>query len=79
MFDKVVGWIQKLTEAGMSLLALGIVMQVVFGKAVPFIGGDIIGNITGIIGTLGGQGVVGLAAIGVIYAIFTSKSKTMLC
>ena len=48
-------------------------MQVVFGKAVPFIGGDIIGNITGIIGTLGGQGVVGLAAVGVIYAIFTRK------
>jgi len=73
MFDQVVGWIKKLTEAGMSLLALGIVMQVVFGKAVPFIGGDIIGNITGIIGTLGGQGVVGLAAVGVIYAIFTRK------
>ena len=73
MFDQVVGWIKKLTEAGMSLLALGIVMQVVFGKAVPFIGGEIIGNITGIIGTLGGQGVVGLAAVGVIYAIFTRK------
>ena len=73
MFDQVVGWIKKLTEAGMSLLALGIVMQVVFGKAVPFIGGDIIGNITWIIGTLGGQGVVGLAAVGVIYAIFTRK------
>ena len=73
MFDHFIGWIKKLTEAGMSLLALGIVMQVVFGKAVPFIGGDIIGNITGIIGTLGGQGVVGLAAIGVIYAIFTRK------
>jgi len=48
-------------------------MQVVFGKAVPFIGGDIIGNITGIIGTLGAQGVVGLAAVGIIYAIFTRK------
>ena len=73
MFDQVIGWIHKITEAGMSLLALGIVMQVVFSKAVPFIGGDIIGNITGIIGTLGAQGVVGLAAIGVIYAIFTRK------
>ena len=73
MFAQIIGWIHKITEAGMSLLALGIVMQVVFGKAVPFIGGDIIGNITGIIGTLGAQGVVGLAAIGVIYAIFTRK------
>lgn len=71
--DQIIGWIHKITEAGISLLALGIVMQVVFGKAVPFIGGDIIGNITGIIGTLGAQGVVGLAAVGIIYAIFTRK------
>ena len=65
-----VGYVKKFTEAGMALLALGIVMQVLFGKAVPFVGGDIIGNITAIVGTLGAQGVVGLAAVGVIYAIF---------
>ena len=71
MFDQVVGWIKKLTDAGVALLALSIVMQVVFGKAVPFIGGDVIGNITHLLGALGAQGLVGLAAIGVIYAIFT--------
>ena len=73
MFDQIIGWIKKLTEAGISLLALGIVMQVIFGKAVPFIGGDIIGGISSIITTLGAQGVVGLASVGVIYAIFTRK------
>ena len=70
MVDQLVGYVKKFTEAGMALLALGIVMQVLFGKAVPFVGGDIVGNITAIVGTLGAQGVVGLAAIGVIYAIF---------
>ena len=73
MWDQVVGWIKKLTEAGVSLSALAIVMQVMFGKAVPFIGGDVIGNITAIVGTLGAQGLVGLASVGVIYAIFTRK------
>ena len=71
MFDQVVSWIKKLTEAGVSLLALAIVMQIVFGKAVPFIGGDVIGNITHIVGALGAQGLVGLASGGVIYAIYT--------
>ena len=70
MFDQVVGWVKKLTEAGVSLLALAIIMQVIFGKAVPFIGGDVIGNITHIMGMLGAQGLVGLASVGVIYAIF---------
>ena len=71
MWDNIVGWIKKLTEAGVSLLALAIVMQIIFGKAVPFIGGDVIGNITAIVGSIGAQGLVGLAAVGVIYAIFT--------
>ena len=73
MWEQVVGWIKKLTEAGVSLLTLAIVMQIIFGKAVPFIGGDVFGNITAIVGTLGAQGLVGLASVGVIYAIFTRK------
>ena len=73
MVDQMIGYVKKFTEAGLALLALGIVMQITFGKAVPFVGGDIVGNITGIVATLGAQGVVGLAAIGVIYAIFNSQ------
>ena len=71
MFDQILGWVKKLTEAGVSLLALAIIMQVIFGKAVPFMGGDVIGNITHIVGMLGAQGLVGLASVGVIYAIFS--------
>ena len=73
MFDQVIAAIKKLTEAGVSLLALAIVAQIIFGEVVPFIGGDVIGNITSIVGTLGAQGLVGLASVGVIYAIFTRK------
>ena len=70
MFDQILGWVKKLTEAGVSLLALAIIMQVIFGKAVPFMGGDVIGNITHIVGMLGAQGLVGLASVGGINAIF---------
>ena len=70
MFDQILGWVKKLTEAGVSLLALAIIMQVIFGKAVPVMAGDVIGNITHIVGMLGAQGLVGLASVGVIYAIF---------
>lgn len=73
MFDQMIGYVKKLTEAGVALLALGIVMQVIFGKVVPFVGGDIIANITSIVATLGAQGLVGLAAVGVIYAIFNKN------
>jgi hypothetical protein len=73
MFDQMIGYVKKLTEAGVALLALGIVMQVIFGKVVPFVGGDIIGNITAIVASLGAQGLVGLVAVGVIYAILNKN------
>ena len=73
MLDQILGAVKKFTEIGIALLALGIVMQVIFGKVVPFVGGDIIGNITAIVATLGAQGLVGLAAVGVIYAIFNRQ------
>ena len=69
MFDQIIGYVKKLTEAGVALLALGIIMQVIFGDVVPFVGGDIVGNITAIVASLGEQGLVGLVAIGVIYVI----------
>ena len=72
MFDQIIGYVKKLTEAGVALLALGIVMQVIFGNVVPFMGGDIVGNITAIVASLGEQGLVGLVALGVIYAIWQS-------
>ena len=72
MFDQIIGNVKKLTEASVALLALGIVMQILFGKVIPFVGGDIVGNITAIVASLGEQGLVGLVALGVIYAIWQS-------
>ena len=71
MLDQILGAVRKFTEIGIALLALGIVMQVIFGKVVPFVGGDIIGHIMNIIAMLGAQGLVGLVAIGVIWVIFS--------
>ena len=32
MFDQMIGYVKKFTEAGVALLAFGIVMQIIFGK-----------------------------------------------
>ena len=37
MLDQAIGWIRSLTEAGLALIALGVVLQIIFGAAVPFI------------------------------------------
>jgi len=69
MLDQILGSVKKITELGLALLALGIVMQVIFGKVVPFVGGDIIAHIVNLVTVLGSEGLVGLIAVGVIWAI----------
>ena len=73
MMEKAIGWIRSLTEAGLALIALGVVLQIIFGAAVPFIGLDIIGSVTALVKELGGEGLVGLAAIWVLWGIYSKK------
>jgi len=73
MLDKAVGWIKSLTEAGLALIALGVVMQILFGAAVPFLGIDVVGSVVGLVKQLGGEGLVGLAAIWVLWGIYSKK------
>jgi hypothetical protein len=72
-FENIKGWIRRLTEIGVLLIALGIVLQILFGSAVPFLGGDIIGNLLKLISSLGDKGLVGLVAIGIILLLFDKK------
>jgi hypothetical protein len=71
MLDKALGWIRSLTELGLALIALGVVLQIIFGAAVPFIGVDVIGSVVGIVKQLGSEGLVGLAAIWVLWGIYS--------
>ena len=73
LFDKAKGWIVRITELGLLLVALGIVLQVLFGTAVPFLGGDIVGNLIKLVSALVSNGVVGLVAIAVILWLFNRK------
>jgi len=73
MIDKVVGWIRSLTEVGLSIIALGVVLQIIFGAAVPFLGMDIVGSVVEIVKQLGSEGLIGLVAIWVLWGICTKK------
>ncbi len=73
MVDKVLGWIRQLTEVGLSLIALGVVLQIIFGAAVPFLGIDVIGSVVGLVKQLGSEGLVGLVAIWVLWGIWVKK------
>ncbi len=73
MLDKATGWMKSLTEAGLALIALGVVLQILFGAAVPFIGLDIIGSVVALVKQLGSEGLVGLVAIWVLWGIYSKQ------
>ena len=73
MLDKAVGWLKSLTDAGLALIALGVVLQILFGAAVPFLGLDVVGSVVSLVKQLGGEGLVGLAAIWVLWGIYSKK------
>jgi hypothetical protein len=73
MFDRAKTLIMKITELGLLLVALAIVLQMLFGTAVPFLGGDVVGNLLKLLAALGSNGVVGLVAIAVILYLFNRK------
>ena len=71
-FKEAKKWIGEITEISLLLIALGIVVEILFGSAVPFFGG-IIPNLTGLISTLGENGLVGLIALGIILFVFHKR------
>jgi hypothetical protein len=56
-------------EISLMLVALGIVVEILFGSEVPFWGG-IMTNLLGLLSTLGENGLVGLAALGIVLYLF---------
>ena len=73
MVDKALGWIRSLTEMGLAIIALGVVLQIIFGSAVPFHGMDVVGSVVGLVKQLGSEGLVGLVAIWVLWGIYSKK------
>jgi len=69
MMEKITKVADLAINLGVKLISLAIVLQVVFGHSVPFLGGNVIGTIIGIVGELGAAGLVGLIATLIIWRL----------
>ena len=63
--------VAEITEICLLLIALGIVVEILFGDAVPLFGG-IMTNLMGLLGTIGESGFIGLVALGIVLYLFRS-------
>jgi len=68
-------WSSALADVGVSLLALGIVLEILFnGQGIPFWPNiSVIGNIQNLLGSLSSQGLIGLVAVWILYNIYKNK------
>ena len=65
-------WIGEVTEIFLLLIALGIVLEIMFGPSVLFFG-QIIPNLTKLLSSLGENGLAGLIALSIILWLFYRK------
>ncbi|MDH7599596.1 MAG: hypothetical protein QHH07_08210 [Sedimentisphaerales bacterium] len=68
-------WLAEITEISLLLVALGIIVEILFGRTVPFFGG-IVENLTALISALGQNGLVGLITLAVILYLFSRRRVT---
>ena len=66
-------WLWSILDLGLVIVALAVVLQVLFGASVPFVGGDVVANVIQLVTALGSQGLVGLVAVGVLFWVFNRK------
>ncbi len=70
--EEIKRWLGEVVEIALLLVAIGIIVEILFGSTVPFFGGIIL-NLTALLNTLGDNGLVGLIALSIILWLFYRK------
>jgi len=74
MLDMAKNFLKEVVDIGLLLIAVAVILQVIFGSAIPFVGGDVVGNLLGIVSTLGDGGLVGLIAVAIIIYLINKNA-----
>tara|TARA_B110000902_G_scaffold116145_1_gene136250 strand:+ start:1057 stop:1287 length:231 start_codon:yes stop_codon:yes gene_type:complete len=74
ILTRVKTWAAGLADVGVSIAALAIVAEVLGLGSMPFMGNmSVISNVSSIMTNLGGQGLIGLVAVWILYEIWQKR------
>ena len=73
MLDTVKSWLRQVSEVGLLVIAAAVVLELIFGSPVQFVGMSILGNITALSSELGEQGLVGIISIAIIVWLYLRR------
>ena len=67
MMDTAKNFLRGVMDVALVIIPLSVVLGIIFGPAVPFIGTAVVDNITSLVNSLGGNGLVGIIVLGILY------------
>ena len=73
MLDTVKTWLRQVAEVGLLVIAAAVVLEIIFGSPVDFVGLSILDNITALTRELGEQGLVGIISIAIIIWLYLRR------
>ena len=73
MLETVKSWLRQIAEVGLLVIAAAVVLEIIFGSPVEFVGLSILDNITALTRELGEQGLVGIISIAIIIWLYLRR------
>jgi hypothetical protein len=70
VIDIIKGVVRGLTQIGVALIPLVLVVVVLFGGTAEFVTGDILGNLMDLMSSLGNNSLAGLIALAIVIWVF---------
>ena len=67
MMDSAKSFLRGVMDVALVVIPLSVVLGIIFGPSVPFIGTAVVDNITGLVSQLGGSGLTGIIVLGILY------------
>ena len=66
MMDTAKSFLRSVMDIALVIIPLSVVLGVIFGPSVPFIGTAVVANIADLVSSLGGSGLVGIIVLGIL-------------
>ncbi len=75
MLEKITEGVSKVTGISIQLLSLAIILQIIFGHTVGFLGGNVIGVLLSIVHQISQADLVGLITLVILWKLFEKNLK----
>ena len=66
MMDTAKSFLRGVMDVALVIIPLSVVLGIIFGPSVPFIGTAVVANIADLVSLLGGSGLVGIIVLGIL-------------